>query len=75
MTFLFTIGVSYGVYSLARYAYFGAWLPNTYYAKLAGGGLQLWRRGLIYVADFMLAMPLFALVSALAFHCRRRKFP
>ncbi len=37
---------------LARWAYFGWPLPNSYYAKM-GGGLAAWAEGTRYVADFL----------------------
>lgn len=40
---------------LARHAYYGAWLPNTYVAKTEGGGLALRLRGLRYAGAFVLA--------------------
>lgn len=36
---------------IARFVYFGDWLPNTYYVK-AGGGLAAWRRGVDYALDY-----------------------
>jgi hypothetical protein len=38
----------------ARFAYFHEWLPNTYYAKVANGGLAQRVHGLKYVGTFLL---------------------
>lgn len=38
---------------LSRYAYFHEWLPNTYYAKVAEGGLSQRIRGLRYTGGFV----------------------
>jgi arabinofuranosyltransferase len=38
----------------ARFAYFHEWLPNTYYAKVANGGLAQRLHGLKYVGTFLL---------------------
>jgi arabinofuranosyltransferase len=40
-------------YSLWRYAYFGYWLPNTFYAK-TGGSFYQYQRGLMYTRRFAL---------------------
>jgi hypothetical protein len=42
-----------------RASYYGELLPNTFYAKVTGGGEQL-ATGLRYLADFSLASPLLA---------------
>ena len=57
-----------------RLAYYGDWLPNTYYAKVAG---QLsWGRGARYLAAFALEYSAFlwipALLSALLWHRREQ---
>lgn len=59
---------AYGAYSLARFAYFGFWLPNTYHVKMGGSGSGLWQRGWLYVWDFLCAHPLLSL-AALAGGC------
>lgn len=46
---------------LARWAYFGWPLPNTYYAKM-GGGIAAWVEGMRYVADFLRRPEVVALV-------------
>ena len=54
---------------LARHAYYGEWLPNTYYAKV--GGRAWWDMGLTYLGGFaleygaLLWIPLIALGSRL----------
>jgi hypothetical protein len=56
-----------------RYAYYGAWLPNTYYAKV--GGRTWWEMGGAYLASF--ALEYFVVlwvpfvVLAVARHARR----
>ena len=45
--------VPLAVLLLARHAYFGEWLPNTYIAKVSGGGLPLHLRGARYVAALL----------------------
>ncbi len=50
---------------LARWAYFGWPLPNSYYAK-TGGGLAAWREGLLYTGAF-LRRPEVVVVVVLAF--------
>lgn len=55
---------AYGSYFLARWLHFGALFPNTFYAKLDYGNLELWRRGLVYLGDFARAAPLL-LIAAL----------
>jgi len=49
---------------LARHAYYGEWLPNTYYAKVTGGHGAL-LSGLGYLRDTALAFPL-VILAALA---------
>jgi hypothetical protein len=57
-----------------RLAYYGDWLPNTYYAKV--GGQLSWGRGLRYLAAFALEYGAFlwipALLSALFWHRREK---
>jgi arabinofuranosyltransferase len=55
---------------LGRHWYFGEWLPNTYYAKVAGGGLDQRLRGLSYVATFFALHALYC--GAAAFAATRR---
>ncbi len=47
-----------------RFAYYGALLPNTYYAK-TGGGLRMWRQGLTGFGDFI-SEPAIAILLAVA---------
>ncbi len=61
-----------GSHALWRYLYYGAWLPNTFYAKTGDLGAQL-SAGWVYVYDALTAFaggPLFALILFLAW--RRR---
>jgi arabinofuranosyltransferase len=49
------IGSSLGVNGLAavlRYAYFGDFLPNTYYAKASGNSFHLFHAGALYLVTF-----------------------
>ncbi len=43
---------------LARFMYFGDWLPNTFYAKHDFGGLELVYRGALYLFTFLTPRPL-----------------
>ncbi|MFO8071491.1 MAG: hypothetical protein R6V85_06410 [Polyangia bacterium] len=49
-----------------RWAYFGDPLPNTFYAKVHGGGLELRLRGLGYVWEFLSVHPLWIATIAAA---------
>jgi arabinofuranosyltransferase len=56
-----------GAHLLWRYSYYGFWLPNTFYAKVSGGGLA---QGLNYIGLFATSYQLkwfipFALVPAM----------
>lgn len=51
---------------LGRHAYFHEWLPNTYYAKVAGGGLEQRLRGLHYVSTFFVQQAFYCALSAFA---------
>jgi arabinofuranosyltransferase len=52
-----------GLLTLGRRLYYGSWLPNTYYAKMGGGGPALWGRGAAYLGQALLALlPLCAAV-------------
>jgi hypothetical protein len=53
----------FGSYFLLRWAYYGALLPNTFYAKVDGSGDQAWR-GLSYLWEFA-RLELLPLVGAL----------
>jgi hypothetical protein len=49
---------------LARHAYFGAWVPNTYVAKVAGETFADRLHGIVYVAKFVaFQLGLFALAA------------
>jgi arabinofuranosyltransferase len=54
--------VGFSVYFTVRWLYYGYPFPNTFYAKLDYGSLQLLKRGLIYVCDFARATPLLSLM-------------
>ncbi|MGB3565098.1 MAG: hypothetical protein WBH85_11550 [Thermoanaerobaculia bacterium] len=64
--------VAYGSYFVARWTHFGALLPNTFYAKLDYGNIELWRRGSIYVGNFVRATPLLLIAALLALAPIRR---
>jgi hypothetical protein len=49
---------------LWRHAYYGEWVPNTYYTKLAGLPLETALEGVRYVALFWTAPPFLMLVAA-----------
>jgi hypothetical protein len=51
---------------LARRAYFGQWLPNTYYAKIDGDLSYRVEKGLEYVASFIAAYPAASAATAIA---------
>lgn len=53
-----TFAVVLGGYSVWRHAYYGSWVPNTFYAKVTGQG-QL-SSGLSYVGLWLAAFPLLA---------------
>ena len=56
---LFSFGVPFGVYWIARWAYFGDLLPNTFYAKDTFS-LEQVRQGYVYVMQFAPLAWLFA---------------
>jgi hypothetical protein len=59
-----------------RVLYFDSWLPNTYYAKMSGGGVTLWLRGLLYLLDAaVLLFPLLAWAAVYVVVSLRRKIP
>jgi hypothetical protein len=51
--------VVYGGYLLWRYTYYGALLPNTFYAKVTGGSEQWWG-GFLYLGGWAASHPVFA---------------
>jgi len=59
--------VGYGAFLLWRHSYFGEWQPNTYYAKVAGGGLFLALRGWSYFIIYVkvAVFPLFLGIALL----------
>ncbi len=61
--------------TLFRLAYYGVPLPNTFYAKVDGGGLALFGRGLLYVLDALIRLlPLAAVAAVAAWRYRQRSF-
>jgi hypothetical protein len=62
LVFALACALPLGIVFLARHAWFGAWLPNTYVAKRGGlGGGAALVRGTMYVAAFFLLHPALAL--------------
>ena len=59
-------------YCIWRYAYFGFWLPNTFYAKTGGAALQ-YLRGLEYVKFFAICFLVPLLPVALWFVVEKRR--
>ncbi len=57
---LLAFAVVVGAWTAWRLAYYGELLPNTYHAKVTGGGEQL-AGGLLYLGDWALTHPVFAL--------------
>jgi hypothetical protein len=57
-------------YNIWRIAYFGNWLPNTFYAKATGAALNQIKKGGLYLFDFSLVylLPLFPLALYLIVH-------
>ncbi len=45
--------VLYGLYFVWRYSYYGAFLPNTYYAKLGGESFDGWDRGVVHLVEYL----------------------
>jgi arabinofuranosyltransferase len=71
-----SLGVFLGLvvtHLLFRRAYYGEWVPNTYYAKV--GGSSWWAPGLEYLAAFALEYAVYLwiplLVAAVLYHRRR----
>ena len=63
---LLTASAAFIGLTLYRYIHFGDWLPNTYYAKVAGGGSLHISLGYNYLKDWVNDHPLFVLLFALA---------
>jgi hypothetical protein len=61
-------GVPVGAHLLFRVAYYGAWLPNTYYAKI--GGRSWWSMGGAYLASFAIEYALVLWVPLLVIGIR-----
>ena len=59
-------------YNIWRISYFGAWLPNTFYAKATGAALNQIKKGGFYLFDFSLAY-LLPLVPIVLYLFIRRK--
>lgn len=53
VTAMLTVMVVYGAYFAWRCAYYGWLLPNTFYAKVDGDGLNAWSRGATYLREFL----------------------
>ena len=64
--FLGVFLAAYGTYFVVRWIHFGALLPNTFYAKLDYGNIELWQRGANYVGDFFAATPLLGIAAFVA---------
>jgi arabinofuranosyltransferase len=60
-------------YNTWRIAYFGSWLPNTFYAKATGAALNQFKKGGLYLFNFSMVylLPLIPLVLYLLI-CRKR---
>ncbi|MCP4205293.1 MAG: hypothetical protein GY769_25565 [bacterium] len=58
LRFILAFGFLFGTYFNARWVYFDQPFPNTFYAKLDYGSGVLALRGLLYVWDFVRAVPL-----------------
>jgi arabinofuranosyltransferase len=56
-----------------RLAYYGAWLPNTYYAKV--GGQSWWSMGALYFAAFLVEYSAWLWIPAFALVVRRTPAP
>ena len=48
-------GLTFAAIAIHRWVAYGALAPNTYYAKVAGGGIGHVKLGLVYVGGWMLA--------------------
>jgi hypothetical protein len=62
-------GLTLTAIAVQRWVAYGALAPNTYYAKVAGGGIGHMRLGLVYVGGWMLAHAVvvaFLLIGAVA---------
>jgi hypothetical protein len=63
LAFVLPFAVLFGAFFVARWAYYGDLLPNTYYAKSGGGVAQL-LRGAYQSGEFLLAGPVALLLFA-----------
>lgn len=64
ITYVLIFAVGYGAYFTWRALHFEQFLPNTFYAKLDYSSMLLAKRGLLYVWDFAVAIPLFVFLAA-----------
>ena len=55
VTTAIAVGLTFVAIEAHRWVAYGALAPNTYYAKVAGGGIGHVRLGLVYVGSWMLA--------------------
>jgi hypothetical protein len=70
------VGVPMGALLLARHAYFGEWVPNTYVAKVQGIDMAHRLLGIRYIAKFAVVhLPLLAAVALLDAPTRKRLLP
>lgn len=72
--FLLPVGLIFGGYFLWRLSYYGALLPNTFYAKGGAPGALRLLTGTAYISVYLFAppFPLLACLLALPFAVRRR---
>ena len=75
LPFLGAFLIPFLIYNIWRIAYFGYWLPNTFYAKATGDAANQFKKGGLYLFDFSLTylLPLLPLVLYLL--VRRRRVP
>lgn len=71
IVFASVFGALYGAFLLWRHAYYGDWLPNTYYAKSAH--LAWWQQGLKYAWLYLLKYGLVAVGFLLFPACLMRR--
>jgi hypothetical protein len=69
-------GLALALHFAWRFAYYGSFLPNTYYAK-TGGGLRMWRQGFAGFTDFItepvIAILIFSALGGLVVGLFRRE--
>lgn len=67
--------VPFAALTLFRLLYFGEWLPNTYHAKMGGGGVGLWLGGARYLLDAAILMaPILLWIAVGSYLSRKRGF-